>query len=146
MPSPEMMRCLDCGYDLHGLSENRCPECGRGFDPDDPATYARRVVSPDKCFQFSLLGTALTLLFIALVAAAAVVVSGHWTDTPVTLLLGIGAVLCHAKAITLSFQGIAAGGRHVREGVKFRIARFLSGALLAVTLIGMILLGVLLLT
>ena len=33
------MRCLDCGYDLKALSELRCPECGRAFDPNDPATY-----------------------------------------------------------------------------------------------------------
>ena len=24
-------RCQKCGYDLRGLSENRCPECGTGF-------------------------------------------------------------------------------------------------------------------
>jgi hypothetical protein len=34
------IRCLTCGYDLRGLPEPRCPECGRGFDPDDPATFA----------------------------------------------------------------------------------------------------------
>ncbi len=25
--------CITCGYDLHGLPEPRCPECGREFDP-----------------------------------------------------------------------------------------------------------------
>ncbi len=33
------MRCLDCGYILYGLPENRCPECGRAFDPDNPESY-----------------------------------------------------------------------------------------------------------
>jgi hypothetical protein len=32
-------RCLACGYVLCGLPEARCPECGRPFDPDNPATY-----------------------------------------------------------------------------------------------------------
>jgi hypothetical protein len=32
--------CLKCGYDLWGLKENRCPECGSEFDPADPATFA----------------------------------------------------------------------------------------------------------
>ena len=32
-------RCLGCGYILDGLPENRCPECGRPFDPGDPSTY-----------------------------------------------------------------------------------------------------------
>lgn len=30
--------CLDCGYALRGLPTPRCPECGREFDPLDPAT------------------------------------------------------------------------------------------------------------
>src|SRR5256886_12732816 len=30
--------CLDCGYSLFGLPTPRCPECGRDFDPLDPAT------------------------------------------------------------------------------------------------------------
>ena len=25
--------CLDCGYDLRGQTEPRCPECGQPFDP-----------------------------------------------------------------------------------------------------------------
>jgi len=27
-------RCAKCGYNLTGLTENRCPECGTPFDPD----------------------------------------------------------------------------------------------------------------
>ena len=38
MPPPKAMRCLDCGYDLRRLPENRCPECGRPFDPAEPRT------------------------------------------------------------------------------------------------------------
>lgn len=33
------MRCLTCHYDLRNLSENRCPECGREFDPHDPESF-----------------------------------------------------------------------------------------------------------
>ena len=32
-------RCLGCGYSLRGLPQPVCPECGRGFDPDDPETH-----------------------------------------------------------------------------------------------------------
>ncbi len=31
--------CLGCSYLLEGLSEDRCPECGRPFDPDDLNTF-----------------------------------------------------------------------------------------------------------
>lgn len=27
--------CPNCGYNLFGLPENRCPECGDPFDPDE---------------------------------------------------------------------------------------------------------------
>lgn len=36
--------CIDCGYDLRGQVDPRCPECGAAFDPklikrpSDPAT------------------------------------------------------------------------------------------------------------
>src|SRR5690349_12693310 len=33
------MRCLTCQYDLKNLTEHRCPECGRAFDPNDPYTF-----------------------------------------------------------------------------------------------------------
>jgi hypothetical protein len=36
------MFCKQCQYDLRELPENRCPECGQPFNPDDPATYHRR--------------------------------------------------------------------------------------------------------
>ena len=27
------LHCQHCGYQLRGLPEERCPECGHGFDP-----------------------------------------------------------------------------------------------------------------
>jgi hypothetical protein len=33
------LRCLSCKYDLRNLSEHRCPECGREFDPNDVRTF-----------------------------------------------------------------------------------------------------------
>ncbi len=32
-------RCLDCSYILDGLPKDRCPECGRVFDPANPTTF-----------------------------------------------------------------------------------------------------------
>ena len=39
--SPNMF-CRSCGYALIGLPANRCPECGRDFDPADPKTFLAR--------------------------------------------------------------------------------------------------------
>lgn len=36
------MYCRACYYDLRGQVALRCPECGRGFDPDDPGSFLYR--------------------------------------------------------------------------------------------------------
>ena len=36
------IRCRKCEYDLRDLPESRCPECGTGFDPNDPTTYVSK--------------------------------------------------------------------------------------------------------
>lgn len=40
-------RCRKCGYDLHGLPEPRCPECGSPFGISAMANKARRWAVPD---------------------------------------------------------------------------------------------------
>jgi len=37
------MYCKKCAYPLVGLDRQRCPECGRPFDPDDPRTYRAKL-------------------------------------------------------------------------------------------------------
>jgi hypothetical protein len=56
-------RCLGCGYILDGLPENRCPECGRPFDPNKPTTYVTRIESGRRYLAFALLG--ITMMAIA---------------------------------------------------------------------------------
>lgn len=35
-PTPDLgLRCMNCGYPLGGLTECRCPECGRKFDYEE---------------------------------------------------------------------------------------------------------------
>ena len=31
--------CLDCDYQLQGLTKHRCPECGRAFDPENERSF-----------------------------------------------------------------------------------------------------------
>lgn len=41
-PAQPAIHCRQCGYMLAGLSEPRCPECGRRFDPERRSTFDRR--------------------------------------------------------------------------------------------------------
>ncbi len=43
-PSHHDRFCMQCRFDLFGLTTPRCPECGRPFDPDDESTW---LPSPD---------------------------------------------------------------------------------------------------
>jgi hypothetical protein len=45
-PSPSPLTfCRRCGYDLHGLPNSRCPECGNSFDLGNPRTYRKNPFS-----------------------------------------------------------------------------------------------------
>jgi hypothetical protein len=67
------MRCLGCGYDLRGLPENRCPECGRPFAPNDPRTYTPVGLPSDAFAQAAILGALLTVPGVGLLALKAIV-------------------------------------------------------------------------
>ena len=53
------MRCLDCHYSLENLTENRCPECGRAFDPNDTSTFGRRIPCEMGVLKSAVTGAAL---------------------------------------------------------------------------------------
>lgn len=38
--------CRSCGYDLHGLAEARCPECGRRVDPTNHRSFRATPLLP----------------------------------------------------------------------------------------------------
>lgn len=65
--------CINCGYSLRGLSEARCPECGRVFDPSKPKTMAR---TPRRAALRRWLGVPFLLMvvFIAYLAAYLILV------------------------------------------------------------------------
>lgn len=42
----ENATCMGCGYRLANLPTQRCPECGRWFEPNDPTTYDNRWCLP----------------------------------------------------------------------------------------------------
>jgi hypothetical protein len=62
---------MKCDYSLQGLTEDRCPECGRSFDPDDPKTmrFGRR---GERLQRLLLKPVGLPTLALALAATASV--------------------------------------------------------------------------
>jgi len=75
--------CWECGYPLQGLPTPRCPECGREFDPADPATmnmgrhvggFARRLLGPPGWPIYTLTGFA---ALVSIWAAASPTPSGQ---------------------------------------------------------------------
>jgi hypothetical protein len=40
------VRCKTCHYSLMNLTEHRCPECGKPFDPNDQSTFAVASATP----------------------------------------------------------------------------------------------------
>jgi hypothetical protein len=38
-PTPPGIYCKNCRYELRGLMDYRCPECGQAYDPWSPATF-----------------------------------------------------------------------------------------------------------
>ena len=61
------MYCRKCGYVLDGLDKNRCPECGREFDPNNQATYK---VTPLRFDIRCILGRVAIVALAALLAYA----------------------------------------------------------------------------
>lgn len=67
-PPIRAMYCRSCGYNLAGLEQCRCPECGAGFDPDQPRSYLLR---PRRSGWRKLLLASLALLLLVSGAAGA---------------------------------------------------------------------------
>jgi len=69
------MFCRRCGYNLYGLPENRCPECGNKFDPSNAKTYdkhsssisrrwwVKRIIVAMVAFVFLIGATGLSLWY-----------------------------------------------------------------------------------
>jgi len=59
------MYCWSCGYNLASIESQRCPECGRAFDPGDQESYAPD--PPARRLRRSARSTVLVLLELATV-------------------------------------------------------------------------------
>jgi hypothetical protein len=96
------MHCLDCHYDLTNLSEHRCPECGRAFDPGDPDSFESDSLSA--FFPTTLFWILLTLSYLGLWLAGLVPIDRDW---PIVAQL-FGAALTAIFPCALTALGILA--------------------------------------
>ncbi len=118
------MYCDGCGYALRGLGAGLCPECGRGFDPEDPGTFSllAHVVHREKRarrLEIALVAVGLAPLIANVFGFAAFLIArvslGRWpyrmgrddpySDVPGIRLLVTGAILL----IVLTFPALVAG-------------------------------------
>lgn len=67
-PPVRTIYCRNCGYNLAGLEQCRCPECGTAFDPVQPRSYLLR---PRRGGWRKLLHAMVALLLLVSVAAGA---------------------------------------------------------------------------
>lgn len=78
------MYCLGCSYELRGLEGRVCPECGRGFDPGDRATFRphERQLGVERCLEGALIGVSASMLLanvgVHVMLIAARVSLGRW--------------------------------------------------------------------
>jgi hypothetical protein len=89
------MRCRGCAYDLRGLAENRCPECGRAFDPAKPGTFFTQPIDGRRwaiaaCFSSFLIPVVAILIGSEIMVELAIMLC--WMLLAVVLFVAIRAV------------------------------------------------------
>ena len=100
-------RCLNCGYDLFRLTVSRCPECGRAFDPGDPATFTR--LPPYVRWLYWLPGALLAVVLGAGVAAYFISQNRIGWGLSLGVPLGVGSFLGYGcKTSTVIGYGVLA--------------------------------------
>ncbi len=84
--------CLGCDYNLRGLADPVCPECGRTFDPDNPATFRRGEKRPIAWEGFVTLPLGVTAIILPALYSPGTKVTdaSYWLPLMACITLGIG--------------------------------------------------------
>lgn len=91
--------CPHCGYNLTGLPENRCPECGREFNPEQiEALQVRPITGRGLSFEMLQLLSPL----IGSIAFTAIGATFVWLPV-LTVFLFMGAVLFLMQSVLVVF-------------------------------------------
>lgn len=140
------MRCRTCGYDLQGLEEHRCPECGRAFDPFDPQTFQQWPYRGRRYVVLAIMGAAmLGAPFLLPVLLDLGWIRGRQLPTALPLivvLLMFGGFALTWYVCTIGFAAIIERLPWVEDRIAFACALGIGvlsyGALLAWALIGLV--------
>jgi hypothetical protein len=119
------MYCFGCEYELVGLGDDRCPECGRLFDSSDPKSFASEqfMVHRDRRarrFEFALIAVALVPLFANVFGFTSLIIAryslGRWpyrggrddpSYVPGVGLIGAAAILLVIASLPALIAGLA---------------------------------------
>ncbi len=103
-PYHSLVRCLTCQYDLRGLTERRCPECGRNFDPGDDRTFdSEALQAPSSRPDWILVFTAFAMVCIVVLDEAFLLLpADHWYSTGefVTAVCGVAILAWRIRVRT----------------------------------------------
>ncbi len=137
MAPGEPKRCLGCGYILDHLPEPRCPECGRGFDPNDARTYYAPNSRGGRVLLFVSIASALTTI-----PLIALFVAEEWLPAPFALPWQLGVVAAAGTVCSLIAIGRALDLRHrgfsgPEERRRTRLALLISIAVVLVFLLSL---------
>jgi hypothetical protein len=131
----QSIRCETCGYNLHGLVEPRCPECGVHFDRDALVNEFR--VPGMRAWQYIrvlLIAPALTLIAVLSLpiasGAGSVLFAVFSCSTPLVVVVVAGALAADPRLYTRS-------QREVRDARTFgsHVMQFFYAAVLQICLI-----------
>jgi hypothetical protein len=131
-------RCLGCGYILEHLPENRCPECRRAFDPNDPRTFTAGAPSlfpapsGTTLLVWACIGSLLALFgFVVVFLVFTLDLPAHVLESPVVILsscgLPVGLLIDIIVALTVS-----RARRRGRYSHAHKVAGWIAAAPLAV--------------
>lgn len=110
------MHCLGCDYNLQGLSDHRCPECGRPFDPANQKTWSlsKSVRRAQSCQAIGRL----LVIIAAIIAITAIYLNAKGEDVFLTFFL-TGFVGCIALCFFMVIWLIL--GSTTPQGVSSRV-------------------------
>ena len=137
-------RCLGCGYVLENLPNTTCPECGRGFDFDDPDSYTLK--PPFVRWRFWVPGLMLALGGGMALYLVVVGLSGFGMASTLVLPACVGAIIgysCRVRVFLIVLVSLLAGTGLLFGLLSLSLVSLYCGLVLAGIALGPLIIGTL---